>query len=85
VLCTADCPNAGVLIDFLARQADVQLTVTVVTEQLPVPSGFAGSPTVLVDWVNPFGTGRLEGVACALSPLTVAQLQEYLRHRAAPG
>lgn len=84
VLATADCPNAAVLIGHLARRADVELTVTVVSEHLPVPDGFAGSPTVLIDGVNPFDAKRVEAPACALHPPTVAQLEEHLRNRVAP-
>lgn len=84
VLCTADCPNAAALIAYLEMQVDVALTVTLVTDRAPVPHAFAGSPTVLVDGVNPFGGGHLDAPACALSPPTIPELQDHLRHRATP-
>lgn len=84
VMYPVDCPNAVELIEYLKRRGDVDLTLTLVMMGPPIPRGFAGSPTVLVDGEDPFGSGRVEGPACALSPPTVGQLEEFFRRRANP-
>lgn len=78
VLYTSDCPNAGALQAYLAAQPDVSMTATAVVEDGPVPVGFAGSPTVLVNGTNPFGGRPVEAAACALSPPSVADVAAVL-------
>lgn len=85
ILYTADCPNAAELIDHLTLRAGIDLRVTLVTAARPVPGGFAGSPTVLIDGVNPFGGVQLDAPACALYAPTIAQVDAYLSSSSARG
>jgi hypothetical protein len=75
---TPDCPNAQPMLQQVAQLAqqtpNLTLVATLVEPGRPVPAGFAGSPTVLVDGVNPF-PGELAGQAtCALHPPTVSEV-----------
>lgn len=76
---TADCPNADPIINRVHEVASTRPGVTVsimlVEEGRPVPDGFAGSPTVLIDGTNPFGGAPTEAPACALLPPTPDQVQ----------
>jgi hypothetical protein len=51
------------------------VTTVLVQEGQPVPDGFAGSPTVLIDGTNPFVGAPTEAAACALHPPTPDQVQ----------
>lgn len=75
---TDRCPNAGTLISYLRQRGDIELVLTLVNQDLPVPDDFAGSPTVLIDGVNPFARGRVAAPACALFPPTIAELETHL-------
>ena len=83
ILFTADCPNVQELHAYLANQSGVKVSAVEVTEGVPVPDGFAGSPTVLIDGVNPFGGEPVSSPACALSPPTTAELAAELARRRA--
>lgn len=76
---TADCPNAGPIIDRALQVAssrpDVTVTPVLVMGEQPVPEGFAGSPTVLIDGINPFRGTPTEAAACALWPPTPGQVE----------
>lgn len=75
---TESCPNAEVLITALREREGVNLTLTVVSDRGVVPSNFAGSPTVVIDGVNPFSDGQVDAPACALMPPSLARLNAYL-------
>jgi hypothetical protein len=48
----------------------------------PIPNGFAGSPTVLVDGINPLGPAEAEiGASCALRIPAVDLLRSVLDRR----
>lgn len=81
ILFTADCPNVADLHSFLVAQPGVTVIATELEGDGPVPCGFAGSPTVLFDGVDPFGGRPVEAAACALSPPTVADLAAELERR----
>jgi len=74
LLVVPDCPNEATARDLLrdaARQAgitDLRLTVTVIdTDEHARLRGFIGSPTFLVDGVDPFAvTGAAVGVSCRI-------------------
>lgn len=80
---TADCPNADPIIERAHRVAstrpDIIVSAVLVEEGRPVPDGFAGSPTVLIDSTNPFGGAASEAPACALRPPTPDQVEAAVR------
>lgn len=78
LLITPGCPNAAPLADFLSGLARVTLLVTTVDSDGPMPAGFAGSPTVLVEGANPFSQETVADAACALHPPTVDDLRQVL-------
>lgn|GEM_PF-2997214 len=80
VLYVSDCPNLSVALDRL-KQAGADLgsvRLVEVRERRPVPSGFAGSPTVLIDGVNPLGVQDVTGLSCSLRIASVEQLRRAL-------
>lgn len=81
VLCVPDCPNLPVLLERLeaATSGSTPIRTTVLDPGSPAPAGFAGSPTLLIDGVNPFGeAGAADASACALTVPSPAQLKEAL-------
>lgn len=82
---TSDCPNAAVLVACVEQiahdHADVTLRLTEVSLHQAVPTGFAGSPTVLVDGVNPFGGRHVDSAACAVHPPTVDAVEAAIASR----
>ncbi len=72
ILHTAECPNVTPLIaraqQLAARHRDIDAVAILVADGEAVPHGFAGSPTVLVDGINPFGGLPSEAPTCALRP-----------------
>ena len=79
---TADCPNAAPILNLLSAAASErpELTVTAIPVGYdePPPNGFAGSPTVLVDGVNPFRGDLAESAACAMHPPSIEQVNALL-------
>lgn len=79
---TPDCPNALPIIDLVrtvaATRPDVEMVLALVAYDETTPFGFAGSPTVLVDGVNPFKGTPAEAAACALQPPTLEQVGAIL-------
>ena len=78
VIHTAGCPNAEPILSFLRQRAGVALTETVAVPDTPMPARFAGSPTVLIEGINPFSTGHVEAAACALHPPTVPEIERAI-------
>jgi hypothetical protein len=76
---TVDCPNARAIIrrmkELAAARTDLRLTLTQVELDGPVPAGFTGSPTVLLDGKNPFAAAPIDAPACALHPPTPDQVE----------
>ena len=76
---TADCPNADLIVnrahEVASTRPDVAVSTVLVEAGRPVPEGFAGSPTVLIDGFNPFGGAPAEAPACALRPPTPDQVE----------
>lgn len=76
---TVDCPHAPAVMQRLKelahRRVDLTLSLVEVTPGRPVPTGFAGSPTVLIDGSNHFGGTLVDAPACALHPPTVEQVE----------
>ena len=80
---TQDCPNAAVVVQRVKQiaheRSDVTLTLRLVGNAEPMPQGFVGSPTVLIDGRNVFGGVGVEAPACALRPPTADQVESALR------
>jgi hypothetical protein len=76
---TVGCPNAAAIMrrlkELAHRRGDLTLTLVEVAPGRPVPAGFAGSPTVLIDGTNPFGGAPTDAAACTLRPPTVDQVE----------
>lgn len=76
VLVVEDCPNADLTVRRLRQAldhhgaADVEIEVLVITPGSAPPDGFAGSPTILLDGVDPFAPAadRVAAPACRLYP-----------------
>jgi hypothetical protein len=74
VLSVPDCPNVGLLEQRLAQilsgRADVTVThVVIADEQEAIRAGMHGSPTLLVDGIDPFaGPDTPASVSCRLYP-----------------
>jgi hypothetical protein len=70
ILHVPDCPNVAILEERLTRvvSGDVEVTLRVVdSEELAAALGMTGSPTLLVDGVDPFAEpGRAASVSCRL-------------------
>lgn len=77
VLVVANCPNAGLTVERLRQvldrhgAADVEVELQVVEPGTRPPDGFAGSPTVLLDGIDPFASAaaaHTSDVACRVYP-----------------
>lgn len=69
VLHVADCPNLAPMLERLHEVTELPVaTREIGTTEDAVAHGMAGSPTLLVDGVDPFGVGSSEeyGVACRI-------------------
>ena len=69
VLHVADCPNLATLLERLAQVTDLPVSIREVsTEAEALELGMAGSPTLLVDGIDPFASpdDRACGVSCRL-------------------
>ena len=80
VLFVDDCPNLPVLLERLEAVTCGRATVTTtqVGGTAPIPPGFAGSPTLLVNGRNPFGGDGESSPSCALRIPSIEQLKELL-------
>lgn len=80
---TEDCPNAADIVDLvqaLARdRPKIQVHLRAVSEGRPIPNGFSGSPTVLIDGKNPFNAVNVDGPSCALHPPTSSDVEVAIR------
>jgi hypothetical protein len=74
----ADCPGAVRLIEGLGDRDDVELVLTLVGEDGPVPAGFAGSPTVMVEGTNPFSAPPVDAPCCAMRSPTLADVDSVV-------
>ena len=77
----AGCPNLPVVIDRLREAGAEEQAVQLVEfrEHGPAPDGFAGSPTVLIDGINPLGPSEPQtSTSCTLRLPSVEQLRNAL-------
>lgn len=76
---TAACPNADPILnrayEVASTRPDITVSILLVEDGGPVPEGFVGSPTVLIDGTNPFGGAPTEAPACALRPPTPDEVE----------
>ena len=82
VLHVPDCPNLSRLVDRLSQVTDLPVVTRVVrTDADAVRLGMTGSPTLLVDGVDPFPAGEC-GLSCRLyrnesgAPIAVPILEQ---------
>jgi hypothetical protein len=69
VLHVPGCPNLAPLLDRLAQVTDLPVTThEITTDTEALASGMTGSPTLLVDGVDPFASpdDRANGLSCRL-------------------
>lgn len=85
VQATEACPNASLVVDRLnvlsRTHPELHVLVRLVEVDEPVPIGFSGSPTVLIDGTNPFAGAVTEAAACALHPPTPDQVEAAVNAR----
>ncbi|MFG1909525.1 alkylmercury lyase [Kribbella sp. NPDC048928] len=67
VLHVPDCPNLHLLLDRLAAVTPVPVRMRLIESEADAERfGMTGSPTLLVDGVDPFGTGDQVSLSCRL-------------------
>ena len=67
VLHVPDCPNLAPMLERLAEVTDLPVvTREIRSEDDAVEVGMAGSPTLLIDGVDPFSFAASAGLACRL-------------------
>lgn len=77
-----DCPNVGLVLDLLreatARRRNVSIESRVVEVEKPIPAGFSGSPTVLIDGQNRSGAPAISEPACTAVLPSLAEVMEWI-------
>ena len=71
VLHVADCPNTAVLTErlaiLIARRSDVTLVHRLIRDEAAaLAHGMTGSPTLLVEGIDPFAAGHPASLSCRL-------------------
>ena len=67
VLHVPDCPNLALLLERLAEVTDLPITTRVIESDADAARfGMAGSPTLLIDGVDPFAAPGEFSLACRL-------------------
>ena len=83
VLSIPDCPNAGRMLELLqeatAGRHDLRIETSVVDPSQPMPEGFSGSPTVLIDGQNVSGAPAISEPACASILPSLAEVTDWIR------
>jgi hypothetical protein len=83
VLAVPDCPNVGRMLDLLGEATaglhDVRVESRVVDVTQPMPAGFSGSPTVLVDGENRSGQPSISEPACNAVLPTLVEVTDWIR------
>ena len=82
VLSVPDCPNVGRVLDLLrdatAGRRDVIIESRVVDVSRPMPAGFSGSPTVLIDGENRSGAPAISEPACTATLPSLAEVADWI-------
>ena len=82
VLSVPDCPNVGRMLDLreaTAGRHDVRIESRAVDVTQPMPAGFSGSPTVLVDGENRSGQPAISKPACAAALPSLVEVTDWIR------
>ncbi len=83
VLSVPDCPNVGRMLALLreatAGRHDVTIESRVVDVARPMPAGFSGSPTVLIDGENPLRAPAISDPACTAMLPSLAEVTDWIR------
>ncbi len=83
VLSVPDCPNVGRMLDLLreatAGRHDVRIESRVVDISQPMPAGFSGSPTVLIEGENRSGAPAISEPACTAMLPSLAEVMGWIR------
>jgi hypothetical protein len=83
VLSIPDCPNARRMLELLreatAGRPDVTIETRVVDASQPMPAGFSGSPTVLIDGENLSGAPEISEPACAAALPSLGDVKDWIR------
>ena len=83
VLSVPDCPNVEPMLDLLreatAGRHDVGIESRVIDISRPMPVGFSGSPTVLIDGENPSGAPAIREPACTATLPSRAEVAAWVR------
>jgi len=77
----ADCPNLPVLLARLEAVTcgHVDIRLREVDLGTPLPAGFSGSPTLLINGQNPYGSADPDaGVTCTLRIPSISELKVVL-------
>lgn len=81
------CPNLSVVLDRLnaAGADESEIRLQELSVDGPIPTGFAGSPTVLLDGINPLRPAEADfGASCTLRIPSVEVLRNVLDRRSPP-
>ena len=83
VLSVPDCPNVESMLDVLreatAGRPDVRIESRVVDVSQPMPAGFSGSPTVLIDGENRSGAPAISEPACTAVLPSLVEVTDWIR------
>ena len=83
VLSIPDCPNVERMLDLLrkasAERHDVSIESRIVEVSWPMPAGFSGSPTVLIDGENPSGAPAISEPACTAMLPSLSEVTDWIR------
>jgi hypothetical protein len=83
VLSVPDCPNAGRMLDLLREATvgrdDVTIESRVIDVSQPMPAGFSGSPTALIDGANRSGASPVSEPACTAVLPSLAEVTDWIR------
>ena len=82
VLSVPDCPNVERVLDLLheetVKRADVRIETSIVDTSQPMPAGFSGSPTILIDGKNFSGAPEISEPACTARLPLLAQIIAWI-------
>jgi glutaredoxin len=83
VLSVPECPNVERMLSLLreatAGRHDVRIESSVVDVSQPMPAGFSGSPTVLIDGENRSGAPAISEPACTAILPSLAEVTDWIR------
>jgi len=79
----SDCPNVEPMLELLrdatAGRHDVRIESCVADVSQPMPAGFSGSPTALIDGENRSGAAAISEPACTATLPSLAEVTGWIR------